>query len=164
MVRLCFALLLLRKEQDGIHMPRRLMDDLEGEVADEKFHECAFGYDIFSADLNCEASLLLNVRQHRVFSVTHNVSRLVCGECIGKVANPLLNMVSECVLALISYLDISMSFNGADLARNDAVLQPPRRFPLRTTSITFCPMNILSFSKSMQKIRNSGKRKTHFER
>ena len=32
MVRLCFALLLLRKEQDGIHMPRGFMDDLEGAV------------------------------------------------------------------------------------------------------------------------------------
>ena len=42
-VRLCFALLLLRKEQYRIHMPRGFMDDLEGEVPDEKFHECAFG-------------------------------------------------------------------------------------------------------------------------
>ena len=48
-------LLLLRKEQDGIHMPRRLMDDLKGEVADEKFHECALGHDILSADLDCES-------------------------------------------------------------------------------------------------------------
>ena len=110
-------------------MPRGLMDDLEGEVADEKFHECALGNDILSADLDCEDALLLNIRQHRVFSVTHNVGRLVCGELVGKVPNPLLNMVSECVLTLISYIDISMSFNGADLARNDAVLQHPRRFP-----------------------------------
>jgi hypothetical protein len=36
MVRLCFALLLLHKEQDGIHMPRGFMDDLEGEVVSEK--------------------------------------------------------------------------------------------------------------------------------
>ena len=54
MVRLCFALLLLYKEQDGIHMPRRLMDDLKGEVIDEKLHECALGHDILSADLNGE--------------------------------------------------------------------------------------------------------------
>ena len=47
MVRLCLFLLLLRKEQDGIHMPYGLMDDLEGEVADEKLHECALGHDIF---------------------------------------------------------------------------------------------------------------------
>ena len=32
LVRLCFSLLLLRKEQDDIHMPRRLVDDLEGKV------------------------------------------------------------------------------------------------------------------------------------
>ena len=41
MVRLCFALLLLHKEQDGIHMPRRLVDDLEGEVIDEELYEGA---------------------------------------------------------------------------------------------------------------------------
>ena len=29
MVRLCFVLLLLHKEQDGIHMPRGFMDDPE---------------------------------------------------------------------------------------------------------------------------------------
>ena len=57
MVRLCFALLLLRKEQDGIHMPRRLMDNLEGEVIGEKFHECALGNDILTADLNGEDAL-----------------------------------------------------------------------------------------------------------
>ena len=61
MVRLCFALLLLRKLEDGIHMPRGLMDDLEGEVIGEKVHECALGEDIFSADLNCEDALLPNV-------------------------------------------------------------------------------------------------------
>ena len=42
-------------------MPRRLMDDLEGEVIDEKFHECALGDDILSADLNCEDALLPNI-------------------------------------------------------------------------------------------------------
>ena len=68
-MRLCFALLLLRKEQDRIHMPRGFMDDLEGEVADEKFHEYALGNDILSADLNREDALLLNIRQLRVFSI-----------------------------------------------------------------------------------------------
>ena len=43
MVRLCFALLLLHKEQDGIHMPRGFMDDLEGKVANKEFHKGAFG-------------------------------------------------------------------------------------------------------------------------
>ena len=46
MVRLCFALLLLHKEQDRIHMPRRLIANLKGEVIDEKFHECALGHNI----------------------------------------------------------------------------------------------------------------------
>ena len=43
MVRLCFALLLLHKEQDGIHIPCGFMDDLEGKVANKEFHKGAFG-------------------------------------------------------------------------------------------------------------------------
>ena len=61
LVRLCFALLLLCKEQDGIHMPRGFMDDLERGVAYDKFHKCGLGEDIFSADLNCEDALLTNI-------------------------------------------------------------------------------------------------------
>ena len=61
MVRLWFALLLLHKEQDGIHMPRGFMDNLKGEVIGEEVHECGFGEDIFSADLNCEDALLPNI-------------------------------------------------------------------------------------------------------
>ena len=57
MVGLCFALLLLRKEQDGIHMPRGFMDDLEGEIIYEEVHESGLGEDIFSADLYCEDAL-----------------------------------------------------------------------------------------------------------
>ena len=108
MVRLCFALLLLRKEQDGIHMPRRLMDDLKGEVADEEVHECALGDDILTADLNGEDALLLNIGQYRAFGVAHNVGCLICGECIGKVAKPRFNVVSECLSAFVSHLDIAV--------------------------------------------------------
>ena len=61
MVRLCFALLLLHKEQDGIHMPRGFMDDLEGEVVGEEVYEGGFWKDIFSADLDCEDALLQNI-------------------------------------------------------------------------------------------------------
>ena len=61
MVRLCFALLLLHKEQDRIHVPRRLMDNLEGEVGGEKVHEGGLWEDIFSADLYCEDALLTNI-------------------------------------------------------------------------------------------------------
>ena len=58
MVRLCFALFLLYKHEYRIHMPRGLMDDLEGEITDEKFHKCALGHDILSADLDGEDALL----------------------------------------------------------------------------------------------------------
>ena len=84
------------------------MDDLEGEVADEKFHECALGHDILTADLNCEDALLLNIRQHRVFGVAHNVGCLICGECIRKVPKPRFNVVSESLSAFVSHLDIAI--------------------------------------------------------
>ena len=108
MVRLCFALLLLHKEQDRIQMPRRFMDDLKGEVIDEEVYKRAFWHDILSADLNCEYPLLLNIRKHRAFGVAHNVGCLICGECIGKVAKPRFNVVSECLSAFVSHLDIAV--------------------------------------------------------
>ena len=107
-VRLCFALLLLHKEQDSIHMPRRLMDDLKGEVADEKFHKRALWHDILSADLNGEDALLLNICEYRAFCVAHNVSRFISSERVGKVSEPLLNVVSECISAFVSHLDIAV--------------------------------------------------------
>ena len=61
MVGLCFALLLLHKEQDGIDMPCRFVDDLEGEGIGEKVHEGGLWEDIFSADLYCEDALLPNI-------------------------------------------------------------------------------------------------------
>ena len=74
-------------------MPQRFVDDLEGKVVGEKVHESGLGEDIFSADLNCEDALLLNIRQHRVFSIAHNVGCLICGECIGKFNNSVKNGV-----------------------------------------------------------------------
>ena len=111
MVRLCFALLLLHKEQDGIHMPRRLVDDLEGEISDKKLHKCALGNDILTADLNGEDALLLNICEHRVFGVAHNVSRLIRSERVGKVAKPRFNMVSECFLALVRNGDVALGYS-----------------------------------------------------
>jgi hypothetical protein len=69
-VRLCFASLLLHKEQDCIHMPRGFMDDLEGEVIDEELYECALGEDIFSTDPDGEDALLPNIR-----GILHNCSK-----------------------------------------------------------------------------------------
>ena len=60
-------------------MPRGPMDDLEGEVADEKLHECALGHDILSADLNCEDSLLLNICEYRAFGVSSREGNLKNG-------------------------------------------------------------------------------------
>ena len=42
-------------------MPRGFMDDLEGEVVDEKVHEGGLGEDIFSADLDGKDALLTNI-------------------------------------------------------------------------------------------------------
>ena len=107
-VRLCFVLLLLHKEQDGIHMPRRLMDDLKGEVIDEKFHEGALWHDILSVYPDSEDALLLNICEYCAFGVAHNVSRFIRSERVGKVSEPLLNMVSECISAFVSHLDIAV--------------------------------------------------------
>ena len=84
------------------------MDDLEGEVADEKFHKCALGHDILSADPNGEDSLLLNIGQYCVFGVAHNIGCFISSERVGKVPQPLLNVVSECLSAFVSHLDIAI--------------------------------------------------------
>lgn len=44
-------------------MPRRLMDDLEGEVIGEEVHKGALRYDILAADADGIDVLLLNVGQ-----------------------------------------------------------------------------------------------------
>ena len=63
----CVAgVIFLDKYEYRIHMPRGFMDDLEGEVVDEKFHEGGLGEDIFSADLDGEEVLLLNIRGDRM--------------------------------------------------------------------------------------------------
>ena len=47
-------------------MPQRFVDDLEGEVIGEEVHEGGLGEDIFSADLDGEEVLLLNIRGYRM--------------------------------------------------------------------------------------------------
>ena len=73
MVRLCFALFLLSEREDRIDMPCRLVDDLEGEIVDEELYECTLGHDIFSADLDGEDALLLNIRVDCIFGVAHYI-------------------------------------------------------------------------------------------
>lgn len=82
-------------------MPCRLMDDLEGEIVNEKLHECALGHDILSADLDCEYSLLMNIRQHCVFGISHDVGCFIRSNGIGKVPKLFFNVVSECILTLV---------------------------------------------------------------
>lgn len=159
------------------------MDNLECEVIDEEFHKRALWHDILSADLNGEDVLLLNICEYCAFGVAHNVGCLICGERVGKVPKPLLNVISECISAFVSHLDIairdshrvhrmmvmnhhrllrrpgvedahgylfapfssfllqvcfyifkpygiSVCLGGTDAARNDSVVQHPRRFPL----------------------------------
>ena len=65
MVRLGF----IRKPENRIHMPRGLIDDPEGGIADEKVNDGGFGYDIFSADADGINVLLLNVGQHHTAAV-----------------------------------------------------------------------------------------------
>ena len=67
-------LIFLHKLKDSIHMPRRLMNDLEGEICDEELCEGALGNNILSADLDSEEVLLLNIRDHRVSGVAHDLT------------------------------------------------------------------------------------------
>ena len=101
-------LFFLYKLKDGVHMPRRLMDDLEGEVANEEFHKCALWHDILSVYPDGEDALLLNICEHRAFGISHNVSRFICGERVWKVPEPFLDVVSECISAFVSHLDIAV--------------------------------------------------------
>lgn len=89
MVRLCFSLLLLRKEQYRIHMPRGLMDDLEGEVVGEEIHEGGFGDDIFAADADGIDVLLLNVGQHHASAVTDDLCRGIDVMGVGCISHPI---------------------------------------------------------------------------
>ena len=59
-------------------MPRRLMDNLEGEVIDEEVHECALGYNILSADLYCEDALLPNIRGYRMHISNKKTGTIKC--------------------------------------------------------------------------------------
>lgn len=87
------------------------MDDLEGEIPYEKVHKRALWYDILSADLDGEDSLLLNIRQNRVFGVTHNVGYLICGDCIGKVPKAFFNVVPEGILALVRNGNVALGYS-----------------------------------------------------
>ena len=58
----CVAgVIFLDKYEYRIHMPRGLMDNLEGEVAGEEVHEGGLGENIFPADLDGEDALLPNI-------------------------------------------------------------------------------------------------------
>lgn len=101
MLRQYFTLFFLCKREDRIYMPRRLVDNLEGKIVNEELHECALWYDILSADLNSEDSLLPNIREHRIFGVAHDVSRFICSNGIGKILKSFFNVCAELVPALI---------------------------------------------------------------
>ena len=108
MVRLWFALFLLSEREDRIDMPCRLVDDLEGEIVDEELYECALWYDILSTDLDGEDAFLLNIRVDCVFGVTYDIGCFIRSERVGKVPKPLLNVISECISAFVSHLDIAI--------------------------------------------------------
>ena len=90
-------------------MPRRLVDDLECEVANEEIHECALGHDILSADLNREDALLTNIREHRVRSVADDLGGFVGGEGVGKIPKPPFHVLSERAPALVRNGDKAFS-------------------------------------------------------
>ena len=103
-----FRLLLFGKSEDGIHMPQRFVDDLEGEICDEEVRECSLWNNILSADLDGEEVLLLNIRDHCISGVAHDFSCLICRDGIRKVSEALFHMCFELVLALVRDRDITL--------------------------------------------------------
>ena len=183
MVRLClFLILLLRKLQDGIHMPLGFVDDLEGGIADKEVRYSTLGNDILSADEDGSNILFLNVVEYHAFAITGNFGGLLDRECIAEIFQSLVNMCLVCIPAIVregdialgnrcrihwlvvdfhpspcrlgvedphgdlltpldSFLlqigfhilaedDISVRFGRSDLARDNAVVQHPRRLAL----------------------------------
>ena len=59
-------------------MPHRLMDDLKGDLVDEKVHKSALGYDILSADPDGEDALLSNICERVAFFGNNFVGRPLC--------------------------------------------------------------------------------------
>ena len=78
-------------------MPCRLMNDLEGEICDEELCECALGNNILSADLDSEEVLLLNIRDHRVSGVAHDLTCLICRDGIRKIFQALFHVCFDLV-------------------------------------------------------------------
>ena len=68
MARLCFALLLLHKEQDCIHMPRGFMDDLEGKVIGEEVHEGGFENRLVTRPQGFESHTLRQNKRHLFYA------------------------------------------------------------------------------------------------
>ena len=89
-------------------MPQGFVDDFEGEICDEELYECALGNNILSADLDSEEVLLLNIRDHRVSGVAHNLTCLICRDGVRKVFQALFHVRFELVLALVRDRDITL--------------------------------------------------------
>ena len=79
------------------------MDNLKGEVADEKLHEHPLGNNIYPADPDGEDALLLNIRDHRVFGAAHNLTCLICLDGFGKVHNRSIYILSIYILSSLWY-------------------------------------------------------------
>ena len=79
------------------------MNDLEGEISDKEPRKHPLGNNIYPADPDGEYPLLLNIRDHRVFGVAHDLTSLICRDGIGKVHNRSIYILSIYILSSLWY-------------------------------------------------------------
>ena len=82
-------------------MPRRFVDDPEGDVADKEVDDSGFGDDILAADADGINVLLLNVGEHHPTAVTDDLCRGIDDKGVGCITESFLHVRSERILAVI---------------------------------------------------------------
>ena len=71
-------------------MPRRFVDDPEGDVADKEVDDSGFGDDILAADADGINVLLLNVGEHHPTAVTDDLCRGIDDKGVGCITESFL--------------------------------------------------------------------------
>ena len=79
------------------------MNALKVEISDEKPRKHPLGNNIYPADPDGKDLLLLNIRDHRVLGVAHNLTCLICRDGIGKVYNRSIYILSIYILSSLWY-------------------------------------------------------------
>ena len=79
------------------------MNALKVEISDKEPRKRPLCNNILSADPDSEDALLLNIRDHRVFCVAHDLTNIICRDGIGKVHNRSIYILSIYILSSLWY-------------------------------------------------------------